>query len=72
MARDFLAKTIRKIAKYRSFSIKTITKLTESASYSGLTDSESVRAYNKNALSKINLFEDGIYGMYERDTVDDP
>jgi len=50
-----------KVPRYRSFGIKTITKLTQSASYSGLTDSQSgFRAYNKNALSKINLFEDGM------------
>jgi glycosyltransferase involved in cell wall biosynthesis len=58
----FLSKDDKeKIPKYRSFGIKTITKLTQSASYSGLTDSQSgFRAYNKNALSKINLFEDGM------------
>jgi glycosyltransferase involved in cell wall biosynthesis len=50
-----------RVPRYRSFGIKTITKLTQSASYSGLTDSQSgFRAYNKNALSKINLFEDGM------------
>jgi glycosyltransferase involved in cell wall biosynthesis len=58
----FLSKDDKeKIPRYRSFGIKTITKLTQSASYSGLTDSQSgFRAYNKNALSKINLFEDGM------------
>ena len=51
----------QKIPRYRSFGIKTITKLTQAASYNGLTDSQSgFRAYNKNALSKINLFEDGM------------
>jgi len=50
-----------KVPRYRSFGIKTITKLTQAASYSGITDSQSgFRAYNKNALSKINLFEDGM------------
>src|SRR5438093_8387056 len=50
-----------KIPRYRSFGIKTITKLTQAASYHGLTDSQSgFRAYNKNALSKINLYEDGM------------
>ena len=50
-----------KIPRYRNFGIKTITKLTGAASYSGITDSQSgFRAYNKNALSKINLFEDGM------------
>ena len=58
----FLSKDDKeKVPRYRSFGIKTITKLTQSASYSGLTDSQSgFRAYNKNALSKINLFEDGM------------
>jgi glycosyltransferase involved in cell wall biosynthesis len=50
-----------KVPKYRSFGIKTITKLTQSASYGGLSDSQSgFRAYNRRALSKINLFEDGM------------
>jgi glycosyltransferase involved in cell wall biosynthesis len=50
-----------KIPRYRSFGIKTITKLTQVASYRGITDSQSgFRAYSKNALSKINLFEDGM------------
>ena len=51
----------QKVPKYRSLGIKTITKLTQAASYNGITDSQSgFRAYNKNALSKINLFEDGM------------
>jgi glycosyltransferase involved in cell wall biosynthesis len=50
-----------KVPRYRSFGIKTITKLTQAASYGKITDSQSgFRAYNKNALSKINLFEDGM------------
>jgi glycosyltransferase involved in cell wall biosynthesis len=58
----FLSKVDKeKVPRYRSFGIKTITKLTQSASYSDLTDSQSgFRAYNKNALTKINLFEDGM------------
>jgi glycosyltransferase involved in cell wall biosynthesis len=53
--------TKEKVPRYRSFGIKTITKLTEAASYPKITDSQSgFRAYNKNALSKINLFEDGM------------
>lgn len=58
----FLSKNDKvKVPRYRSLGIKTITKLTQSASYSGLTDSQSgFRAYNKNALTKINLFEDGM------------
>jgi glycosyltransferase involved in cell wall biosynthesis len=50
-----------KIPKFRSFGIKTITKLTQAASYRDITDSQSgFRAYNNNALSKINLYEDGM------------
>jgi glycosyltransferase involved in cell wall biosynthesis len=58
----FLSKDDKeKVPRYRSLGIKTITKLTQSASYSGLTDSQSgFRAYNKKALTKINLFEDGM------------
>jgi len=50
----FLSKDDKeKVPRYRSLGIKTITKLTQSASYSGLTDSQSgFRAYNKNALIK--------------------
>ena len=50
-----------KVPKFRSFGIKTITKLTQAASYSNITDSQSgFRAYSKSALSRINLFEDGM------------
>ncbi len=50
-----------KVPRLRSFGIRTITKLTQSASYKGITDSQSgFRAYNKNALSSINLFADGM------------
>ena len=50
-----------KVPRYRSLGIKTITKLTQAASYNGITDSQSgFRAYSRNALSKINLFEDGM------------
>jgi glycosyltransferase involved in cell wall biosynthesis len=50
-----------KVPRYRSLGIKTITKLTQAASYRGITDSQSgFRAYNKNALTKINLYEDGM------------
>lgn len=58
----FLSKEDKeKIPRYRSFGIKTITKLTQSASYSALTDSQSgFRAYSKKAISEINLFEDGM------------
>jgi glycosyltransferase involved in cell wall biosynthesis len=50
-----------KVPRFRSFGIKTITKVTQAASYHGITDSQSgFRAYSRNALSKINLFEDGM------------
>jgi glycosyltransferase involved in cell wall biosynthesis len=50
-----------KVPRFRSIGIKTITKLTQTGSSSKITDSQSgFRAYSKNALSKINLFEDGM------------
>lgn len=50
-----------KIPAYRSLGIRTITRFTQSASYSQLTDAQSgYRAYSKRALSKITLFEDGM------------
>jgi glycosyltransferase involved in cell wall biosynthesis len=54
-------KDIQRVPKYRSFGIKTITRLTQSASYSNITDSQNgFRAYSKKALSKLNLFENGM------------
>jgi glycosyltransferase involved in cell wall biosynthesis len=51
----------QKVPRYRSLGIRTITKLTQAASYNGITDSQSgFRSYSKNALAKINLFEDGM------------
>jgi glycosyltransferase involved in cell wall biosynthesis len=51
-----------KIPRYRSFGIQTITKFAKAASsFDHLTDAQSgYRAYNKNAISKIVLFEDGM------------
>lgn len=50
-----------RVPKYRSFGIKTITKLTQVASYHNITDAQSgFRAYSRKALSMINLFEDGM------------
>ncbi len=50
-----------KVPRLRSLGIRTITKLTQSAPYKGVTDSQSgFRAYNRTALSTINLFEDGM------------
>ena len=51
----------QKVPRYRSVGIKTITKITQYASYEGITDAQSgFRAYNRNALSKIELFEEGM------------
>jgi hypothetical protein len=51
----------KKVPTYRNFGIKTITMFSQSVSYSQMTDAQSgFRAYSKNALSKLNLFEDGM------------
>lgn len=50
-----------KVPRYRSFGIKTITRLTQVASYKNITDAQSgFRAYNKNAITEINLYEQGM------------
>jgi len=60
-SRFLTEKDSKKVPRYRSFGIKTITKLTQAASYDNITDSQSgFRAYSKNALSKLELFEDGM------------
>lgn len=58
----FLTKSDKKkVPGYRALGIKTITKLTNVGSYKKLTDAQSgFRAYSKNALSKIELFESGM------------
>ena len=49
------------VPAYRSVGIKTITKIIESVSHNNITDAQSgFRAYSKNALSKIDLFEEGM------------
>jgi glycosyltransferase involved in cell wall biosynthesis len=51
----------RRVPRYRSLGIKAITRLAQSASYSNITDSQNgFRAYSNNALSKLNLFENGM------------
>jgi glycosyltransferase involved in cell wall biosynthesis len=51
----------QKVPAYRSFGIKTITKLTQAVSYNNITDAQSgFRAFSKNALLKINPFEEGM------------
>jgi glycosyltransferase involved in cell wall biosynthesis len=54
-------KQINKVPSYRNLGIKTITRVTQVASYDQLTDAQSgFRAYSKNALSKIRLSEKGM------------
>lgn len=51
----------RKVPRYRMYGIKAITKVTNVASYSHITDAQSgFRAYGKNALEKIELYEEGM------------
>ena len=51
----------KKVPAYRTFGIKTITKFAQLASYDNITDAQSgFRAYGKNALSKIDLVEEGM------------
>lgn len=51
----------KKIPGYRSFGIRTITKLTNIAAYDNMTDSQNgFRAYNSRALKKLELYEDGM------------
>jgi glycosyltransferase involved in cell wall biosynthesis len=50
-----------KVPVYRNLGIRAITRFTQSASYNQLTDAQSgFRGYGKNALSKINVFEEGM------------
>jgi len=49
------------VPKYREIGIRTITKVIKAASYSNLTDSQSgFRAYSKDAISKIAIYEEGM------------
>lgn len=51
----------QKVPVYRSIGIKTITKFAQVVSYDSLTDAQSgFRAYNKNALARIDLSEEGM------------
>jgi hypothetical protein len=58
----FLAKPDKhNVPKYRYAGIKTITRITQYASYDELTDAQSgFRAYGKRALSRIKLTESGM------------
>lgn len=51
----------KKVPGYRSFGIKTITRFAQLVSYNNITDAQSgFRAYSKNAISKIDLIEEGM------------
>lgn len=50
-----------KVPRYRSFGIKTITRLAQALSYTQLTDAQSgFRAYGREAMNKIDIFEGGM------------
>ena len=52
---------IKNIPSYRTLGIRAITRVTRVASYHNITDSQSgFRAYSRVALSKLNLYEDGM------------
>ena len=56
----------KNIPKYREIGIKTITKVTSAASYKDLSDSQSgFRAYSKEAISKLAIYEDGMAASTE-------
>jgi glycosyltransferase involved in cell wall biosynthesis len=47
-----------KVPSYRTVGIRTITKFTQRAAYSDITDAQSgFRGYSRNAIAKINVFE---------------
>lgn len=49
------------VPKYRSLGVKAITKITRAASYPDMTDAQSgFRAYNKKALTKIEVYQEGM------------
>jgi glycosyltransferase involved in cell wall biosynthesis len=51
----------QRVPRYRALGIKAITRLAQSASYNHITDSQNgFRAYSKNALLKMNLYENGM------------
>jgi glycosyltransferase involved in cell wall biosynthesis len=55
-----------KVPSYRSVGIKTITKFTQRASYGNITDAQSgFRGYSRNAIAKINPFENGMAACTE-------
>jgi hypothetical protein len=55
-----------KMPSYRSIGIKTITRFTQRAPYGGITDAQSgFREYGRNAIAKINPFENGMAASTE-------
>lgn len=49
------------VPRYRDFGIRVITRITRAASYSEITDAQSgFRAYNKEAISSISLYQNGM------------
>ena len=63
----FLSKKSKvKVPKYREIGIKTITKIVNAASYDNISDSQSgFRAYSREAVSKLALYEDGMAASTE-------
>jgi glycosyltransferase involved in cell wall biosynthesis len=60
-SRFLTSRDSQKVPRYRSAGIKAITKFVQYASYEGITDAQSgFRAYNSNALRRINLFDEGM------------
>ena len=56
----------QKMPAYRRMGIKTITRFTHRASYRNITDAQSgFRGYNRNAIAKINPFENGMAASTE-------
>ena len=54
-------KDTQRVPRYRTLGIKAITKLTQSASYDNISDSQNgFRGYSKNAVLELNLFENGM------------
>lgn len=55
-----------KIPRYRKIGIKTITRAVQFASYNTITDAQSgFRAYNRQALSKLRIYDDGMSASTE-------
>ena len=60
-SRYLTASDRQRIPSYRSVGIRIITRLAHKVSYEGITDAQSgFRAYSRNAIEKIELFEKGM------------